>query len=237
MQFKKPKILIWDLEFKGTENWKKELKIFPGYLLCYAGKELGKPGVKILTRRQFRSKDILDDYQLVKAIGNELRDVDMHILQYGSKIDFKFMQTKLMYYNLPPLPEPPVMVDTCIVARQRLALVSNSMRTQAEFFKFPEEKMKITHEQWYKAFALDTPTMKIVEARCASDVRITEQLYLKLRHLMVNHPMIRTEGCAVCGGFSFKSEGTRATAKRMYRRLYCKNCGNPSFELIPRMKK
>lgn len=231
---RKVKILTWDLEFKGSENWKRELKIFPGYLLCFACKELGSPKVTVLSRRTYPGKSVLDDKALTKAIGDKLRDVDLHIVQYGSKVDFRFIQTKLLYYGLKPLPEPPVLVDTCVLARQKLALVSNSMRTQAEFFRLPEEKRKISAAQWYKAFALDKPSLKEVEKRCASDVRITEKLYLKLQPLITNHPMIYTEGCSVCGGFRFKSEGIRATAKRQYRRIYCKDCGTPAFKTVPR---
>ena len=219
---KEPKILVWDLEFKGSDNWRHELKIFPGYLLCYAGKELNNPEVKVLSRRQFPGKTVNDDRALVRAIGNELRDVDCHVFQYGTKIDFRFIQTKLLQYGFRTLPEPPVFIDTCTVARQKLALSSNSMRTQAEFFKLREKKRSITRQEWDRAFALEDSVLKLVEARCASDVRITEQLFHRLKKLVHNHPVYKR----------FWNNGIRATAKTQYRRKHCKNCGVANFEVL-----
>lgn len=231
MQLRQPKILTWDLEFKGTPNWKNELKIYPGYLLCFACKELDKNKSLIITRRDFPGKDVNDDKALTREILKVLRDVDMHIFHYGSKIDWKFIQTKALQYGFRPLPEPPVAIDTCTVARSKLAVVSNAMRSLADFFGL-QEKKKITHNQWNRAFALDKTILKLVEKRCLSDVEITEQFFHKLKSVIHNHPALYTQGCGGCGSLDFHIEGIRSTAKTQYRRRYCKDCGVPNFEVL-----
>lgn len=229
---RKPKILVWDLEFKGSENYKKELKIFPGYIICFCCKELGVSKITTYSALTHPGKDIMDDRALVRAIGDHLRDADLHVFQYGTKVDFRFIQTKLLQYGLKPLPEPPCMVDTCSVARAKLSLVSNSLRELARFFKLAEQKMDITHEQWYKAFIGDKETLKLVAKRCASDVRLTEEVYFKIRSLITNHPnlsLIRGSltGCPNCGTEGrMRSSGIRATTRKIYRRLSCKKCGS-----------
>lgn len=225
MKKKQPKIVIWDLEFKGSNNWRGELKIWPGYILCFAAKELGKPKTKtILSRRQYPGKDVNDDRALVKAILHHLHDVDLHIFHYGSKIDFRFIQTKALQYGFKPLPEPPVMIDTCTLARSKLALISNAMRNMAEFFGLTEKK-KISHSEWNKAFALENNIMKKVERRCMSDVEITEQFLKKLKPVLHNHPALYFKGCPACGSPSLRSDGLRSTTKTTYRRMSCKSCG------------
>lgn len=235
---KEPKILIWDLEFKGTENYKKELKIHPGYIICFCCKELGKAEMTTFSALTHPGVTPLDDKALVKAIGDHLRDADLHIFQYGTKVDFKFIQTKLLSYGFDLLPDPPAVVDTWSVARSKLALVSNSLRELARFFKLKEQKLDITHEQWYLAFTGHKPTLKLIEKRCASDVRLTEQIYLKLRPLVSSHPHMgliqgSLTGCPNCGiSGKMQSRGLRATRHRLYRRLCCNSCGVTSQEPI-----
>lgn len=177
-------------------------------------------------------KTATDDRPLVKAIGGHLRQADVHIFQYGLKTDFKFIQTKLVHYGFEPLPSLPMIIDTHRIAKQKLSLVSNSLRELARFFKLKEQKMEITAEQWFLAFAGDKPTLRLIERRCASDVRVTEQVYLKLRALDTNHPNLSLlerndlTGCPNCGtSVPMLSNGIRATSKKVYRRFSCRVCG------------
>lgn len=240
---KKPKILVWDLEFFASKNYNNQLKIYPGYLLVFACQELGKPKVTVISKRVFGGSTPTDDELLVRAIAPHLRDVDMHIFQYGWKTDFKFMQTRLLYHGLRALPEPPVYVDTCQLAQRKLALKSNSLESLARFFKLDEQKMPINEEQWHLAFAGHVPTMKLIEKRCASDVRLTGEVYKKLLELCDNHPSLYPsdpeEGpsCGACGETMVR-DGTRATRAKGHRQRYrCTCCGTHRDLPVPKTKK
>lgn len=236
----KPKILVWDLEFLASKNWRNELKILPGYLICFCCKEVGKKEIITYSKLTHPGKDPTDDKPLVKAIGKVLQSADIHVFHYGTKVDFRFIQTKLFTYNMPILPEPPVMIDTCKLARNKLSLKSNSLASVAKYLNLPEQKMPITEEQWYKAFAGDKKTMKLVEERCASDVRLTEMVYNKLKPLMTDHPHIgfangEIESCAVCGSpGQLIKEGIKMGKSGLSQRYRCRNCGSWSTKPIPK---
>lgn len=238
----KPRIFVWDLEFHATQTRWFGLKIYPGYIICFCCKELGKSKMTTLSMLTHPGKDPTDDRKLVRAIGNHLRQADLHIFHYGSSCDYKFIQTQLMKYGFPPLPHPPMMVDTCKVAQTKLGLKSNSLKTLAEFFKLPIQKMPMTEEEWYKAFAGDKRLLKKTERRCRSDVLITEKIYEKLRPLMTNHPDMsrligKTKGCPACSSLFRRANGLRASSKTTYRRVVCLNCGYWDQEVVKRGEK
>lgn len=225
----KPKVLIYDLEFHASQNYKNQLKIEPGYIICFCCKVLGEPKMTTYSMRTHPGKTLTDDRNLVEAIGNHIRDADLHVYQYGNKTEYPFIQTKLLKYGFPPLPVPPVAIDTCKIAQEKLGLKSNSLASLARFFGLKEQKMPITEDQWHLAFAGDEKTMRLVEKRCASDVRLTEQIYLKLRPIISNHPAIYKlygsgEDCQACGG-TLNKWGKRPTGKKIYQRYKCTGCG------------
>lgn len=241
-----PKILVWDLEFRASQKYNGSLTIYPGYIICFSCKRLGENKVRTYSALTHPGNKITDDKNLVEAIGNELRDADIHVFHYGAKADFKFIQTKLLYYGFDRIPIPAAMIDTCKIAQQNLALKSNSLSMLAKFLGLPEQKMEITEDQWYDAFTGHAPTLKIIEKRCASDVRLTEEVYKRLKPLYPNHPMIRRvdflmqseypQKCPDCGAKTH-SDGMVATAKTWKERWRCRQCGRcgsvPAREVKP----
>lgn len=174
---------------------------------------------------------MFDDKPLVKAIGDHLRDGYMHILQNGAEIDWKFIQTRLLKYGFEPLPWPPTIVDTCLVARRQLSLKSNSMRELCKFFNLPEEKDEVTEEEWWRAFGGDKSMLRKVEQRCAGDVRITEMIYEKELPL-IPHPkplpkdyaVVLPRFCAWCGSNRILNNGIRSTQNSQKNRFMCGKC-------------
>jgi len=233
-----PKILIWDLEFRATENYAHQLRIYPGYIICFSCKEYGKPKIKTYSALTHPGKNITDDRKLVKVIGEELYGVDLHIFHYGARCDAKFIRTKLQEYKLPLIPTPLNYVDTCEIAQRELALKSNSLAALAQFLKLEEQKMPVTEIEWQLAFTGHATTLKKVEKRCASDVRLTELVYEEMLPLCSKHPAItklRQDGlvkkfpknCPRCGVSAIQSNGVRLTASGRYLRWRCRNlsCG------------
>jgi len=226
---KKPKIYIWDLEFFASQTHKGHLKIDPGYIIVFCCKELNKPKMTCFSMLTHPGKNPTDDRRLVKRIGEHLREADIHVFHYGTNVDYPFINTKLLKYGLPLVPSNN-MVDTCKVAQRRLGLKSNSLASIARFFNLKEQKMPITESEWHLAFAGHKPTMRKVEKRCASDVRLTEEVYKRLRPIMDRHPHVRAwgeeiKGCPVCGSTNLVKNGIRATVKTKQQRLTCTDCG------------
>jgi len=225
----KPKIYIWDLEFFASQNARHHLKIDPGYIIAFCCKELDKPKMTCFSMLSHPGKHPTDDSVLVKKIGEHLKEADIHVFHYGTNVDYPFINTKLLKYGLPLVPSNN-MVDTCKVAQRKLGLKSNSLASVARFFNLKEEKMPVTEDEWHLAFAGHKPTLKKVEQRCASDVRLTEEIYKRLRPVMDKHPHVGLWGgyqnsCPVCGSFKLVKNGTRMTVAKLTQRLMCSNCG------------
>lgn len=232
-----PRIVTLDLEFLASKTYKGDLKIAPGYIICACIKDLNVAKVKTISMLSHPGKTPTDDKRIVYALHEELQDVDMFVVQYGLKIDIPFVQTKFLQYGLSPLPLPVNVVDTCMVARSKLAMKSNSLAALAQFFKLPKQKMPVTEEQWYQAFAGDKKVMKLVEQRCASDVILTEMVYHKLLPVMHTHPCTAPLGtdrtaCQVCGKHTLTKAGVRLSVKQRFQRYRCANCGHNSQKLL-----
>lgn len=232
----KPKVIIFDLEVLASQTYKGDLRAAPGYILMCAWKELGKKKVNVMTVLDHPGKNILDDGPIVTEIRKVLADADLLIYHFGDRFDFPFVQTRLARWGLPKL-EKPLTFDTCSVARKTLSIKSNSLKSLAYFFGLKESKMEIPQDTWLLANAGDKEAILTLAERCKSDVRLTEQVYLKELPLVTDHPNVfkaaklRSQGCAgkppaycgSCGGTGFKENGYSQSKKEVKKRWKCTN--------------
>lgn len=240
-----PLKLIWDLEFCASQTFRGDLRAAPGYIFCFGYKELGKGSAKVITIKDFPGKTAIDDSYLIKEVAKILKPVDLHIYHYGNSCDWKFVQTRLMRWGNLPLNKSAAF-DTCTVAKNRLSIKSNSLKSLAYFFELDEGKMEIPHDVWLLANAGDAAAIRKISERCRSDVRLTEQVYNKLMPLVENHPAIykmkkledgkyteRPRQCQSCCSTRIKSNGFTATAKTIKQRYRCTSCNASMFVAVP----
>lgn len=241
-----PKKIIWDLEFKASNTYKGDLRAAPGFIFCFGWKEVGKGKAQTITILDYPGKNAIDDSKLVKEIYNVLKDADLHIFHYGTQCDWKFIQTRLLKHGYDLLKSRPAVFDTYQVARKYLSIKSNSLKSLAYFFGLKESKMEIVEDIWMLANAGDPASIKRIAKRCESDVRLTEEVYMKLLPLAENHPAIykiqkMEEGlyttppaqCQSCGGTKITSNGYSATAKSLLQRYRCWGCGSSVYLPVP----
>jgi|GEM_PF-5368127 len=238
-QPRKPKILIYDLEFCATQTFKGDLRIDPGFIFCFGYKELGSPRAKTISILDYPGRTSIDDSNLVREIGKILQDVDLHVFQFGKRCDFKFIQTKLLKHGFPLLSNKYTAFDTCEYARRYLGLKSNSLAALATFFNLDESKMHLPADTWLLANAGNELAIRRIARRCESDVRITEEIYLRLRPLVTDHPPIhsistleelgvaeRPKLCQCCGEVgSFSAQGPRPLKTKIMQQWKCRRCG------------
>lgn len=244
---KQPKKLVWDLEFCATTTSWGELKAAPGFIFCFGYKEVGKGKAKTITILDYPGKTPIDDSNLVKEIAKILQDVDLHIYHFGDKCDFKFMQTRLLRYGLDLLKQGSNTFDTCSFAKQQLSIKSNSLKSLAYYFGLKESKMEIMADVWLLANAGHAPSIKKIAKRCESDVRLTEDVYLRELPLAFNHPAIYKlakledglyttppKQCQACGKEGkITANGFAATAKTIKQRYRCWACNASQFIPVP----
>lgn len=189
------RLAIFDLE-TSTFGFKAN----SGFILCCGIKELGKP-VRMLVRDNMRPNP-LNDRKLVKQIYDELSQMDMLVTHNGKWFDIPFLNSRLLKWGLPPLPPIPHF-DTCDLAYKRLK-IKNSLEAIGEYLDCKTAKHKVSFDKWVQAYAGDAKALAQIVKHCVNDVKLTEQVYIKLRPMGFKHPNVALingddRQCPICG--------------------------------------
>lgn len=219
-----PKILLWDLECTN-------LSADFGHIVSGAFKTLNRPKTVCRSIREtpFVKNDPTDDSVLVETLRNDLSEADMWVTWYGERFDVPYLNSRLIYHGLKPLPPVPH-VDLWRVSRNRLHIHSNRLASAAAFLGL-EEKTPIKPDVWQKASVGHGPSIRYVEAHNIQDVIVLEQAYHKLKSLVYKHPnvniMMGADGlrCPVCSSLNLIKRGYRVAQTTRTERLQCKDCG------------
>ena len=190
------RILTWDLECSGVS-----FKANSGFLLCVGIKELGKPNVELYVRDNVQP-DPLNDKKLVKQVYNRLLEADLWVTHNGKWFDVKYFNSRLVKWGLAPLPNMPHF-DTCELGFKKLA-IKNSLKEMGKYLGCKVTKYDVEMDDWVRAYAGDKKALAEIVKHCEKDVKLTEQVYLKLRPLGYKHPnlaIINDDGrqCPICG--------------------------------------
>lgn len=235
----KPKVLFLDIE---TTNLKADW----GTLLCFGYKWQGDKKVTVIGLDDFKAhykKNPWDEKHLMAEVRKVLVQADLTVAHYGVRFDLRYINTKLLEYNLEALPIIPT-IDTWRVMKDRLALSSNRLQNFCEFAGF-QDKTKLDKKHWKLAARGNQNSLQYVKKHCKIDVMVLERTYKKLLPLMYNHPTIMAvtrevskdyKMCRVCGSKKVYANGKRATLKNVYQRFRCNDCGSAGLALEERAK-
>lgn len=227
------KILAYDIEASG-------LNADFGIVLTFGSKFVGEGKVEVLNILDYLDKS--DD--LIKAEKRILKDISIRMLSadvwlghFSTYYDLPFLNTRLLYHNLPILPPNYSQLDTWKIAKNRLKLRNNRLITIQEFLKLKDEKNAILPEQWIRAIGRHRPSMDYIVEHNRRDVLVLEEAYLRLRPLVLDHPnkglIDGHGGCGVCGSIKLQRRGFHVTRTRKFQRLQCQECGAWSKETKP----
>ena len=140
-----------------------------------------------------------DDSRLVKTIWNLLNSVDVTVSHNGDRFDCKKLNTRFLFHGLPPVSHY-LSIDTLVVAKSNFNFTSNKLDYINEYLGLPK-KIETRFELWKKCWFGDSKALKEMELYNRGDVDILEDLYLKLRPYIRNHPNMNLwseENISVC---------------------------------------
>lgn len=215
----KAKIKLWDLECSDLNaNW--------GVVLCGGIKTYGKPGVVLPV-----SKTPTNDKEVVKRIAAEISDADAWVTWYGGRFDVPFLNSRLIFHKLNPLPPIPH-IDGWRIAKYKLKLNSNRLASVQDFLGLETEKTKVSGITWLKAISGDKGAMNYIVEHCRKDVEVLEEAYDRIKGLQTT-PLFNKataeghKGCAICGASAkhLVAHGPGFTAASKYTRYQCSECG------------
>lgn len=239
-----PRIVLFDLETlpnlpEALKVW-PQLSSYPGQtlkasistIICAGWKVLGaQEPVHCINAWDFEpwTADVNDDRAVCEAIAEVLMDADCVVTHNGKRFDWKFLQTRLRYWDMDPIPSIHH-VDTCNEARKHLLIFNNRLNTVAKFLTDKEKKEHEGWELWVKVHARNPEAMKTMEEYCKQDVLVLEDVFREIRPLIGSLPNqnlfspFKEKVCPNCGSTRLKSEGKRYTKTKAYRRYICADC-------------
>lgn len=219
-----PKICFLDIE---TTNLDADF----GTVLCVSWKwsnEKKVNTIKITDYKNFK-RDPSDDKSLLKDVVKELSKADVWCGWYSSRFDIPFLNSRLLYHRLSPLPPIPH-VDCWRIARYKMKLSRNSLMNVSTFLEI-DEKTPLTKRIWMRARTGHIPSINYICRHCVQDVLVLEQAYNIMKPLMTNHPNLnlidpKDDTCPICNvSNKLQKRGFQINRSNKYQRYQCTACG------------
>ena len=213
-----PRVVAYDIECTG-------LKADFAFLLCTAFGEVGGEKVKLLSLSDYGKTNLLSyEEKLVKDTAAELSKADILVSYYGKGFDRKFLNAKMLEYDLPPLPNIPE-VDLYYTVKSNMAISRKSLQNVAYYINIEQTKTPVEGRLWKAAQAGNLKALRAIEKHNIADVEVLIAAYLKLRPLVRQHPRLGGDdvyACSVCGGNKAQKRGIMyTTLQKPRQRLQC----------------
>jgi len=232
-----PKILIFDIETAPLEVyawglWEQNISpdqiINDWFILTWSAKWLFSPNVIAhrLTGKEAKQKD---DRRIVKELWKVIDEADIVVAHNGDAFDVKKMNARFLKYGL-TYPSPYRTIDTLKIARKEFSVSSNKLDYLCKFVGLPNKINTGGFELWKRCIGGDEEALLKMDIYCQNDVRILEDMYLKLRPYIHSHPNVSLymesdkDLCPNCGSDNLKWSYVYSTISSQYQSAQCQ-CG------------
>lgn len=224
------KAYIWSL---WTEPKSVEFVYGDWFILCWCAKWLDQNKIfnEALIDYKTYSKEPENDKPIITKLWKLLDEADIVIAHNGIKFDIKKINTRLLIHGFPP-PSPYKVIDTLMIARGTFAFMSNRLNDLARFLNIGKKLDTGGFKLWRDCLNGNKQAWKKMVNYCKHDIKLLEQVYLKLRPYTKRVPNIAVYenredlACTKCGSTSVQSRGYYFTNASKFRRYVCKDCGS-----------
>jgi len=213
------KILILDIETAPMDAWVWNMwkqNIYAGqlisdwYMLTWSVKWLGEEEVDS-DRLTSEEAIMQDDSRLLRNLWGYLEEADVVVAHNGDKFDVPRIKTRFLANGLNP-PSFYKQLDTLKVAKKEFDFPHNSLDAIANFLGL-EGKLPTDMKLWIAARTGDIDALSEMEEYNIQDVRVLEDVYLRLRPWIKSHPNLDL--------YVDSSEPT------------CPHCGSKNINVVP----
>lgn len=225
------KILIYDIETAPSLGWIWSLwKEYIGFnqleevgrVLCWSAKWLDSEDVLYASEWEHGHEE------MIAAIHELFNEADVIVAHNGNKFDKPTLHSAFIHYGMMP-PSPTRSVDTFLVAKRNFNFISNRLGDLAKLLGVDHKKIKTDFELWTGVLHGDKKAQSDMIEYNIQDVLVLEDVYLKLRPWITNHPNVALEAeemaCTNCGSSNLQRRGKAKTATSVYQRYQCNDCG------------
>jgi hypothetical protein len=234
------KILIWDIELSymlaavfslKTDYISPKNIVKDQTVLCGAWKWLGDKTTHAVC---VDPSDPDDDVEVVQTLRDVVSEADIIVHHNGDRFDIKKLNSRVIYHKLEPMP-PVRMIDTLKEVRKVASFSSNKLDFLGDRL-VDDTKIETSYALWFDILTGDycarKAALKAMVTYNKKDVTLLEDVYLRLRPYMKNHPnaglYLPTEDviCPKCSSIDMQKRGFFMTNKGKYQRYQCKDCGS-----------
>ena len=237
-----PKLLLLDLETSPLITFAWEIYeanaikvIHDSQILCFAYKWLGDKSVKVIGQDDFKGykPGVNNDKDVVQALWGLFNEADAVIAHNGRNFDTKVAQARMMVRGLNP-PAPFKQIDTKLVAKRYGRFTSNKLDDLGKTLELGQKLETGGFKIWEGCLAGDKKSWHKMKKYNKQDVALLEQLYIRLRPWIENHPSMglmsgEADACPKCGEGPMKLSKKRRYAKVGWAiQSQCQACGGYS---------
>ena len=198
------------------------------FILSWSAKWLYSPNVMygVVTPPEAVSKD---DSRIVKSLWELFNEADIIIGHNAKGFDIPKTNTRFLFHKLVP-PKPYQVVDTLSTLRSKFGFTSNKLDYVNRMLGI-DEKTPTSLSLWLDSMRGDVTALKNLVKYNMNDVEILEELYIRIRGWIPNHPnmglYLEAESlvCPNCGSDSVVLSGEYMTQINSYEVFKCKECG------------
>lgn len=231
-----PKILIFDLEMAPLRayvwsRWKQNVSlnqtISENFIICWSAKWLYEDKVygESLTTNEILEEN---DRRIVSDLWDLVNEADIIIAHNAKHADIPWMNSRFIIHGFLPT-KPYQIIDTLEVAKKYFGFSSNKLDALAGYFGI-QHKLETGFELWAECMKGNPDALNYMLKYNNVDVKILEEVYLKLRPWIKNHPnvgnIMELDVCPHCGCDSYEPlDEFYYTSVGKYRLYRCKDCG------------
>jgi hypothetical protein len=202
------------------------------FLLSYAYKWLGEQKVHSVSLPDFSgyARDRTDDRRLARSLWEKFDEADIVVAHNGNRFDQAKARARFLVHGFEP-PSPFKEVDTLQVARRHFNFTSNALDDLCRQLGIGCKVAHYGFRTWKGCMSGDPKAWALLNKYNRQDVRMLEELYLRLLPWIDGHPNMaliadKPNACPKCGSLRpMKSNGWKyanVTKKQAWR---CRDCG------------
>jgi uncharacterized protein YprB with RNaseH-like and TPR domain len=185
----------------------------------------------------------LDDEKLITEVWEVLDKSDVICAHHGKAFDLKKLNTRFVSHGL-SAPSHYEVVDTKQLASKIFAFDGNSLNALGQFLGVGKKIENGGFGLWERCMAGDPEAWEVMKEYNAQDVRLLQEVYLKLRPFDTRHPdlalmtgEVKTKDhCSTCLSKNIQRRGFSLLRSGKKQRYQCQDCGSWSVGPYERVR-
>ena len=175
------------------------------------------------------SEDKMPHEEMIAKAHELVSEADIIVTYNGKNFDMKHLRREFIQAYMPP-PEPWYDVDLLSEVRKLYRFPSNKLAYVTDRLGLSGKMKNDGHELWVRCMAGDPKAWAQMKRYALQDVRVTEELFLRIQGYIVGLPLAslydalgEPEEC-FCGSKKFHRRGYYYTAQSRYQKFQCQGC-------------